>query len=207
MIGIYRITNKVNKKMYFGQTIDLERRENEYFKYGKFPNEHLKNSINKYGKVNFEFEVMFECPEEMLDVCEELLIYLMDTQNRDKGYNKDSGGNPNKRLSEESKQKISEAKKGSKSHNWRDDLDNDEIVDLYLNKGKSEYEIADLLNASQKTIHERLVKMNVDTSRNTSGYFRVSKKKKKVVNKDFIGLINTLRVARENSLPLSTLTN
>ena len=108
---LYRITNNVNKKMYFGQTIRLKRRKDDYFKYGYFPNSHIKNSFNKYGKENFEFDVMFECSEEMLDVCEELLIYLLDTQNPDKGYNKDSGGNLNKHRSEESKEKQSKSMK------------------------------------------------------------------------------------------------
>ncbi len=112
MIGLYRIRNIVNNKFYFGQTIDLDRREKDYFNYGQFPNDHFKNSFNKYGKKNFEFKVMFECPEELLDVCEELLIYLLDTQNPDKGYNKDSGGNSNKRRSDETKQKMSKRMSG-----------------------------------------------------------------------------------------------
>ena len=166
MIGLYRITNNINNKLYFGQTIDLERREKQYFKYDEFPNDHIKNSFNKYGKENFDFNVCFECPEEMLDVCEELLIYLLDTQNPDKGYNKDSGGNLNKRLSGETKQKMSESHKGSKNYNWRHDLDNDEIVDLFVNQDKSENEIGKILNADHKVIHNRLVKMGVDTSKN-----------------------------------------
>jgi group I intron endonuclease len=208
---LYRITNNVNKKMYFGQTIrQPEERKNEYFKSGLFPNDHIKNSFNKYGKENFEFHVMFECPEEMLDVCEELLIYLLDTQNREKGYNKDSGGNLNKYRSEESKQnqsksikeywdsevgqeqkrKLSESRQESKNPNWRRDLDNDEIVDLFVNQGKTEYEIADLLNTNQGTIHSRLVKMGVDTSRdvrrNTTGYYRVSQQKNSNCKQGFI---------------------
>lgn len=104
--GIYKITNLINGKIYFGQSINVEKRKLDYFSSNHFPNDYLKNSFRKYGKENFEFELMFECPEDMLDVCEQLLIYLLDTQNREKGYNIDSRGNLRKHCSDETRMKI-----------------------------------------------------------------------------------------------------
>lgn len=108
MISIYCITNKVNGKKYFGQSINIEQREKDYFNYGRFPNDHLKNAFNKYGKENFKFEIIKCCKEKYLDRFEKLYIRINDTTNPNKCYNKDSGGNLNKHLSDETKRKISE---------------------------------------------------------------------------------------------------
>lgn len=115
MIGLYCITNKINGKKYFGQSIDLEKREKQYFNYEVFPNDHLKNSFNKYGKENFEFKIIKVCKEKYLDRLEKLYIRVNDTQNREKGYNKESGGNLNKHHSEETKQKMRENYNGYKT--------------------------------------------------------------------------------------------
>ena len=111
-MGIYCLTNKVNNKKYFGQTIDLERREKEYFNYGYFHNDHLKRAFNKYGKENFKFEIIKVCKEKYLDRFEKLYIRIYDTMNKNKGYNKESGGNLNKHLSDETRKKISESLSG-----------------------------------------------------------------------------------------------
>lgn len=107
MIGIYCITNKVNNKKYFGQSTNIEKRKKAYFSYRRFPNDHLKNAFNKYGKENFEFEIIKCCKEKYLDRFEKLYIRINDTMNPDKGYNKDSGGHLNKHHSNETRRKIS----------------------------------------------------------------------------------------------------
>ena len=114
MIGIYCVTNKVNGKKYFGQSTDIERRKKDYFIYGKFPNDHLKNAFNKYGKENFDFEIIKCCKEKYLDRFEKLYIRINDTMNSKKGYNKEAGGCLNKHLSNETKKKISDAHTGKK---------------------------------------------------------------------------------------------
>ena len=114
MIGIYCITNKINNKKYFGQSTNIEERKKHYFNYGDFPNDHLKNAFNKYGKENFEFKIIKYCKEKYLDRFEKLYIRTNDTMNPNKGYNKEAGGNLNKHLSEETKRKISESCTGKK---------------------------------------------------------------------------------------------
>lgn len=54
--GIYSVTNKINNKIYIGQSIDIERRWQQH-KYGK-GNLILKNAIKKYGIENFEFSIL-----------------------------------------------------------------------------------------------------------------------------------------------------
>ena len=87
VVGIYGIKNKVNGKIYIGQSIKIERRWAEHkteLKKNKHPNQHLLNSYNKYGKDNFEFLILEECEKEKLNSMEEKWI---DIFSRDDVYN------------------------------------------------------------------------------------------------------------------------
>lgn len=66
MIGIYKITNKVNGKIYIGQSINLNRRISEHKRY-KDPNQIIDQAIKKYGKDNFTFDIIEECQLEELN--------------------------------------------------------------------------------------------------------------------------------------------
>jgi group I intron endonuclease len=108
---IYKITNKLNGKLYIGQTVrTAQSRWNEHLyklSRNKHPNSKLQAAWNKYGKDSFEFDIICECTSiEELNTLEELYV----SENID-GYNL-SGGGHNKRMSEESKQKLSLAKRG-----------------------------------------------------------------------------------------------
>jgi len=115
MIGIYRITNKVNSKHYIGQAHDIEDRWKQHLKSlrkNNHYNNYLQKAWNKYGEDNFEFKVVQECNEEDLNIFETLYINILKTLAPD-GYNLREGGNSNKHT-EETKQKISESEKGKK---------------------------------------------------------------------------------------------
>lgn len=79
-------------------------------------NKHFWNAIQKYGWDNFKHEVLFEnLAKEKACKIETLLIALFNTQNPDFGYNISSGGESGFagcKLSDEARQKISEANKG-----------------------------------------------------------------------------------------------
>ena len=108
MIGIYKITNKLNGKVYIGQSIDIDTRWRHHC--NAKDNFAIHNAIKKYGKENFKFEVLLECPVDMLNVWDRDMIALYDCISP-KGYNLTEGGGGCK-CSEETRLKMSEVKKG-----------------------------------------------------------------------------------------------
>lgn len=118
MTGIYCITNLVNNKKYIGQSVDIENRwYHEKKLYGI--NKHLKSAFQKYGLENFSFEILEECAVEELNQKEKEYIEKFNTTNREVGYNQTTGGDHYKvinktPMSEETKRKISESRKGMK---------------------------------------------------------------------------------------------
>lgn len=119
--GIYSITNKINGKKYFGQTIvDVYSRRTHHkccLKGNYHNNHHLQRAFNEYGEENFEFQLIKACKPKYLDRFEKLYIRVYKTDDRNYGYNLDSGGNFYKRHSEETKRKISESV--SKNHQYK----------------------------------------------------------------------------------------
>jgi group I intron endonuclease len=105
---IYKITNPTGK-IYIGCTIDWKRRFSEYRRLSMVGQRKLYNSLKKYGYENHVFEIIEECDETMLHERE---IYYINYYNCiTEGLNIRLG-NRNGRLTEETKQKISESLKG-----------------------------------------------------------------------------------------------
>jgi group I intron endonuclease len=97
MIGIYKITNLINNKLYIGKSKNLSKREKYHFYYfksndKKFANCHLYNSMRFYGESNFRFEVLEECEESELTDLETKYIEQYKSNNPEFGYNKTNGG-------------------------------------------------------------------------------------------------------------------
>lgn len=115
--GIYLVENKINGKKYFGQSMNVEHRLYEH-KCNIKHNNHLKNSINKYGVDNFIFKLYVACKPQYMNRIEKLLIRVNDTTNPEKGYNKDSGGTSGYQFSDEVKEKISIANSGENHWNY-----------------------------------------------------------------------------------------
>lgn len=129
MIGIYQIKNKVNGKVYIGQSVDIERRFNSH----KNSNEDhpLYRGFKKYGIDNFSFEIIEECLVSELNDKE---IYYIDFYNSyDKGYNQTLGG------SNVSFQKLSKGKV-------------EEITNLLLKGELTQIEIAAEFNVGSDVI-------------------------------------------------------
>lgn len=111
---IYVIRNKLNNKLYIGQTVNsFNQRYNGVNWWDNTHNNHLKNAVNKYGIENFEIDKEFDvaCSKEELDKLEDMYIKIYDTINQKFGYNKKFGG-ANGRLTEETKLKLSEMRIG-----------------------------------------------------------------------------------------------
>lgn len=87
MIGIYKITNKINGKKYVGQSNNINRRFSEHCLRSEIP---IDIAIQKYGKENFIFEVLEECSLDELNSKE---TYWIEKENAFKdGYNCNVGG-------------------------------------------------------------------------------------------------------------------
>ena len=113
-MSVYKITNNINGKAYVGQTINsLQERFRVHcatYSEGKCPA--LWSAIQLYGKDNFNIELLWSkhgCTKEELDEKEIELITFHDTLSPN-GYNLMEGGHGS-RHHEESRRKISEAKK------------------------------------------------------------------------------------------------
>lgn len=89
MTGIYKITNKLNNKVYIGQSNNIERRYKEHFNC-KQPKQKIDQAIQEDGKQNFSFEVIEECDETNLTEREKYWIQYYDSFNN--GYNMTKGG-------------------------------------------------------------------------------------------------------------------
>lgn len=87
MIGIYKITNKKNGKIYIGQATDVDRRISEH---KQRRTQTIDNYINCLGVDNFDFEIIEECSKDELDSREQFYIQKFNTQKN--GYNIQNGG-------------------------------------------------------------------------------------------------------------------
>lgn len=117
MIGIYKITNLINKKCYIGQSWNIEKRFLGHKR--REHNNHLKRSFLKYGIENFSFEVIkklenTKLTQILLNSFEIFYINQFDSTNPLKGYNKRLGGNSGGKFSEESRLKMSKSQTGKK---------------------------------------------------------------------------------------------
>ena len=137
MIGIYKITNKLNGKVYIGQSIDIDTRWRQHI--NAKDDALIHKSIQKYGPENFNFEVLLECPAEMLNDWERDMIALYDCISP-KGYNLTEGGGGCK-CSEETRLKMSEAKKGKPS--WNKGIPCSEETRLKMSEAKKGHHISE----------------------------------------------------------------
>lgn len=138
---IYKITNKINKKLYVGlTTIELSER----FKIHTGKNSQctaLKEAIKYFGVENFTIEEIEKCSSlEELKMREEFWIKELSTLAPD-GYNLTTGGEC-PRHSEITKQKMSATRKGKHPH-WATKASNskesrDKVADKLCDKERSQ---------------------------------------------------------------------
>ena len=144
---IYKITNRVNNKVYIGQTrFTIEHRFKQHIK--NYNIEHRKQALylafDKYGIENFVVEQVEECPIEKLDEREIYWIAYYDSFKN--GYNSTLGG-----------------KSGCKY--FFTDNQYEEIRNLYLS-GFTIKKIAQLYNVSSETMRSLLKTMKVKMRNN-----------------------------------------
>lgn len=113
--GIYKITNKVNGKVYIGKSKDIKARWKKHIQRSKTSYLHLYSAMRKYGLENFSFEVLFETArnDRLMDFWEVAMIAEYQAMNKNFGYNNTRGGDGCS-PSEATRQKMSNSQKGKK---------------------------------------------------------------------------------------------
>lgn len=98
MIGIYKIENNINHKVYIGQSNFIERRFTQHkspYEQERFKDKPLYQAFKKYGIKNFTFSVIEECKLDELNVKEQYWIKYYNSLVHQNGYNIRSGGGGN----------------------------------------------------------------------------------------------------------------
>ena len=146
MIGyIYKVTNKINGKIYIGQTIQSVK-DRWYRHCGKSGiskaelNTHFKRAILKYGKENFTIETIEMCDSTKLNDREKFYISYYNSYIN--GYNSTIGGQDGSKPFKTSKE------------------DETQIISLY-NYGFSLREIGREFNLDKTTVKGILVRHNI----------------------------------------------
>lgn len=161
---IYKITNKVNGKVYIGQTIqNVKERFYQHCAHKcnrEVLNMAIHKAIFKYGKKNFTIEVIEEIESTNLNDRERYWIQYYDSYN--KGYNSTIGG-----------------QKGIKQYK---NLDTKSIISEY-NKGKSLREVGNIFNVDKQTIKDLLIRNNIKLR--TTRTYKLSQECRKSIIDDF----------------------
>ena len=112
---VYKHTNKVNNKSYVGITSQPLNNRGRRNGIGYRECICFYNAIKKYGWDNFEHEIILEnLTKKEAEQKEIELIAQYKSNQREYGYNIQSGGNSTGRMAQETKEKISSKLKGTK---------------------------------------------------------------------------------------------
>lgn len=138
MIGIYKITNLINGKVYIGQSRDISKRWNAHrsraFNFNANDYEKvLYRAIRKYGLENFIFEIIETCPIQNLNERENYWIKYYNSNDTKFGYNLSLNGSEDKSIKLDLKQV-------------------EQIQELLQNTKLSQEDIAKQFNISQRMV-------------------------------------------------------
>ena len=113
---IYKVTNRINGKVYIGQTKrTLEQRWRHHCCQSGCTL--LHRAINKYGKENFTVEqIDVATDQDELNKKEIYWISFYNSTDHEKGYNLTTGGEVKKEMSLESRKRMSESHKNKPSN-------------------------------------------------------------------------------------------
>jgi group I intron endonuclease len=168
--GIYCIKCMVDGKEYIGQAKNLYKRnsgELSSLNNNRFHNIHLQRAWNKYGSDNFCLSILFDnLSASQLDDYEIMAILLRDLPDPNKGYNMSVGGG-NKIVTDVTRKKISDTQL-NKTGGIR--LSEDELMDLYINKGLSLGCIADMCNVDLSSVSNWLKEYDIPIRNNSESH-------------------------------------
>ena len=113
LTGIYKITNKLNNKIYVGSGIDIKNRWNLHkfkLKNNKHHSIKLQRSYNKHGIDHFIFEVLEYCSKDVLIEREQYWIDTLNSYNKGYNCNPIAGNTFGFKMSEDTKSIMSNIK-------------------------------------------------------------------------------------------------
>lgn len=145
--GIYKIQNKVNGKVYIGQSVNIKKRfyihrYNAYNKENKSTYDlYLYIAMRKYGKDNFTYEIIEVCEKGILDQREIYWIKYYKSNQKEYGYNLSDGGHSTY---------VKEIKNNSNITNKKSNVE--KIKYLLLNSELSIQEIAKECDVTPQTV-------------------------------------------------------
>ena len=162
---VYKITNKINGKLYFGiSKCSIKKRWNEHKSKSRSGKSHLSLAIKKYGVSSFCIELIRECfsEKEMYDL-EIDFIKKYKTNNPLYGYNNSCGGevsSKGKTLSDETRRKISEYQKVRDRKPHSEQAKKNMSI---LAKGRDMTELSELLSEAINSIIDCKEESDVDS--------------------------------------------
>lgn len=110
--GIYKIENP-NGRVYIGQSLNILYRKYSYSNLDCADQPYVFKSLKKYGFENHKFEIIEECPRELLNEREVYWIQFYNSfKDPERGMNLQSGGQSNFEVSNETKKKLSDRNTG-----------------------------------------------------------------------------------------------
>lgn len=221
-IGIYKIENLINGKVYIGQTKEKFQRRYWLHRWqlrnNSHDNTHLQRAWNKYGEENFSFEIIEILTEDKLNEREKYWIKYY--RNSVGCYCIQDGGQPNNlnniispeirkrigelnrkrmlgsKLSEETKQKMSKSRKGKPQKKKTDILTLDQAKEIKqrLVNGEKAPQIAKDLHVPYNAVANILSNNSFGTTVYVEGWenFQKNRIKRKRMTKEKIQQIYDL---------------
>lgn len=159
--GVYIIKNKVSGKVYVGSAVNIERRWRDHkylLRKSKHHSPHLQSSWDKHGEENFEFIVIEPVKNSLhLVAVEQTFLDYYKSYDPEKGYNVcRTAGSPmlGKTHSEETKRKMSEAKKQMSPETKRKigEAQRKNAKGYYYHKARGKYRAAIIINKKSKSL-------------------------------------------------------
>lgn len=193
--GIYKITRKDTGQCYIGQSYNIERRWREHC-YNK-KNSYIDNTIRKYGKENFDFQIICELEkdDDLLNAMEEYYIWKYNTYKDKNHYNLTPGGDFNPMNVPEIAAKISGENNPMKNSEVRAKISG-ENHPMYGKFGEEHQCFGHKRTQESK---EKISKA-VSKSLNTSGYYRVYKNNRKDYKQGFIWVYRYFKDGKRKSI-------